>query len=103
MTVTVRNGSPRLTFDGPASWTGHRVGRQVRLRASHFDSGANDTLFSAVTRDDSTDDEYAPNAGSCDRAQAFTRAGMYTIGLKVSDDDRARGSAAPWRFVTVSA
>jgi hypothetical protein len=70
-----------------------RAGTPVALAAS-FTDAPNDTHTCSVVWDDGTDETYPPNPGrTCDRTHTFAHPGMYTIKVKVTDDDGGVGSA----------
>lgn len=91
--VTIANAAPVLSLTGPAPWQPFRAGTPVPLAATFTDAGANDTHTCTVTWDDGTTDEYAPSQGSCARSHTFAEPGMYTVKIKVTDDDGASDTA----------
>ncbi|MEU4689489.1 PKD domain-containing protein [Actinoplanes sp. NPDC023714] len=93
-TVTVGNAPPVLTLNGPDPWQLFKVGDTVTVDATFTDAGANDTHTCAIGWDDGTDDSYGASAGSCGRTHRFTRAGMFTLNVAVTDDDGASDSAS---------
>ncbi|WP_327040983.1 PKD domain-containing protein [Micromonospora ureilytica] len=90
--VTVGNAPPVLQLSGPRPWQLFRVNTPVDLAATFTDSGANDTHTCAINWDDSRSDSFGA-ADNCNRSHIFTRAGMFTIGVTVTDDDGASDSA----------
>jgi len=92
--VYLNNAPPELTLTGPAAWAVFRAGSEVRLTAPFADAGANDTHTCAVTWDDGTSESYAAAADRrCDRGHVFSTPGMYTIKVKVTDDDGGADTA----------
>ncbi|MEV4840191.1 endonuclease/exonuclease/phosphatase family protein [Nonomuraea sp. NPDC049486] len=92
--VRLRNAPLRPSITGPAPWSVHRAGTQVSLTAPFTDPGANDTHTCAIVWDDGRTDSFAATSGGCDRAHTFTDAGMYTVTVKVTDDDGGEGTAS---------
>lgn len=77
----------------PQPWQVFKVGRPVTLKAAYTDPGANDTHTCVAEWDDGSVEEWAGRQGMCTRAHTFTRAGMFTIRTKVTDDDSGSGEA----------
>lgn len=92
--VRVENAPPELTLVGPSPWQVFRVGGQVRLAASFTDPGSNDSHVCTVDWDDGTSETYAAASGNCNRAHTYTRPGMYTKKVTVTDDDGASDQAS---------
>ncbi|MEV6109911.1 PKD domain-containing protein [Streptomyces sp. NPDC051940] len=91
--VTLGNVAPTLSLGGAEAWSVHHVGDTVDLGASFTDPGANDTHTCEVTWDDGTTETYAATASGCDRGHTFDAAGMYTMKVKVTDDDGGSDTA----------
>src|SRR4029079_12443804 len=85
--VTVTNVAPTWVRTGPDPWTLYRVRTPVDVTADFTDPGDNDTHTCVVIWDDGNRDDYAPSGESCGRRHVFTRAGMFTMDVYVSDDD----------------
>ncbi|MGI5273322.1 PKD domain-containing protein [Nonomuraea sp. CA-218870] len=90
--VRIANAAPVLTLTGPRPWQVFRAGTEVPLTAGFTDTGANDSHTCEVVWDDGSTDRYAAD-GSCDRSHTFAAPGMYTIKVKVADDDGATDTA----------
>jgi hypothetical protein len=85
--VQLRNVAPTLSLAGPQAWQPFRARTAVALQTSFVDPGANDTHTCVVRWDDDSVDTFAATARTCDRSHTFTRAGMFTINVTVTDDD----------------
>lgn len=85
--VDLRNVAPTLTLAGPQPWQVFRARTAVALQASFTDPGSNDTHTCFVQWDDGSVETFAASGGSCNRTHTFTRAGMFTINMNVTDDD----------------
>jgi hypothetical protein len=71
----------------PARWSLFRVGDTVPLSVPYLDPGSNDTQTCVVDWDDSRSDTYPGTGSDCDRPHVYTAAGMYTITVRITDDD----------------
>lgn len=91
--VTLENVAPTLDLGGTEDWAVYRAGESLDLGATFTDPGANDTHTCTVTWDDGTTDEYAATEGTCGQGHTFDDAGMYTMDVKVTDDDGGSDSA----------
>lgn len=72
---------------GPEPWSVYRAGSAVALQAPFEDPGSNDTQTCRVVWDDGQVENYAARDRSCDRVHVYTRPGMFTVQLTVTDDD----------------
>jgi hypothetical protein len=90
----VANAPPQLTLQAPLAWQVFRAGTPVELSAPFTDAGRNDSHSCEVDWDDGTAEAYAAAPGACDRAHTFDRAGMYTLSVRVTDDDGAADEAS---------
>ncbi|MDF3148269.1 MULTISPECIES: DUF2599 domain-containing protein [unclassified Streptomyces] len=91
--VTVKNVAPVLKLEGPRDWDVYRVEDTVRINASFTDPGANDTHTCEVVWDDGTTSTFAAEDNTCTVTHAFGHAGMNTLKVTVTDDDRASDDA----------
>ncbi|GAA1823270.1 hypothetical protein GCM10009682_49470 [Luedemannella flava] len=85
--VTVENAPPHLTLRAPQPWQLFRVNTPVTLDAPFTDASSNDTHSCRVVWDDGSAENYGATSSTCDRSHTFTRAGMFTIDVSVTDDD----------------
>jgi hypothetical protein len=91
--VTVGNAPPVLSLTGPDPWQLFRVNTPVDVTARFSDAGGNDSHTCSITWDDGTDTSFGA-ADNCNRSHTFTRAGMFTMNVTVTDDDGASDSAS---------
>lgn len=85
--VTVYNVAPQVRLTGPDPWQLFKARTPVTVTATFTDPGANDTHTCRVDWDDTTTSHTAAAGHSCTVAHTFAHAGMYTLGLTVTDDD----------------
>jgi hypothetical protein len=90
----VTNAPPELTLEAPLAWQVYRAGTPVELSAPFTDPGRNDSHTCDVDWDDGTTEAYGAAPGACDRTHTFERAGMYTLAVRVTDDDGAADEGA---------
>jgi PKD domain-containing protein len=91
--IVLANRPPTVSLTGPAPWQVFRAGTAVTLTAAVSDAGG-DALTCAVNWDDTATSTVTPAAGTCAGNHTFAHAGMYTIRLKVSDDDGGEATAS---------
>ncbi|HEX6686452.1 MAG TPA: NucA/NucB deoxyribonuclease domain-containing protein [Candidatus Limnocylindrales bacterium] len=91
-TVTVLNAPPRITSLTPSSWSVYRVGTSVPVKAT-FTDAANDTHTCEIGWDDSSTSYFVAQNHACETTYVYTQAGMYTVEVRVTDDDGATATA----------
>ncbi|HZC27815.1 MAG TPA: PKD domain-containing protein, partial [Actinopolymorphaceae bacterium] len=93
--VRLRNVAPTLHLTGAKPWSVYRAGRSARVTATFTDPGSNDTHTCRIGWDDGgSADVSHPGNGSCGRTHTFAHAGMYSTGLRVTDDDGGSDAAS---------
>jgi hypothetical protein len=91
-TVTSTNLGPSIAISSPAPWQVASVPATVNLTAPVVDPGAHDSHTCRIDWDDGTVETFTQE-GSCSRAHTYTRPGMFTIDVTVTDDDQHSASA----------
>ncbi|MDQ8703571.1 hypothetical protein RCO28_13900 [Streptomyces sp. LHD-70] len=91
--VTLKNVAPRLKLTSPDDWDVHRVEDTVTVHAPFTDPGTNDMHTCTVRWDDGKKSTAAAENGSCDLSHVFRHAGMNTIQVEVTDDDKGSDRA----------
>jgi VCBS repeat-containing protein len=89
--VTVTNAAPVLNTLTPSTYSAE-IGTAVTVTGEYTDAGRNDTHVCVVDWDDGTAPETVAGvtvngSGSCSANRTFTTPGVYTISMKVVDDD----------------
>ncbi|GIF47117.1 deoxyribonuclease NucA/NucB [Asanoa ferruginea] len=75
----------------PTPWQVFRKGDEVTVNAAFAEPGANDTHTCVTTWDDGSSSTYTSEDLACHATHRFDRAGMFTIGTTVTDDDSGAG------------
>jgi YVTN family beta-propeller protein len=84
--LQVSNRPPVLSsVSGPTSPLA--LGTAAAVSASFTDAGTQDTHTCAFSWDDGTTTTVAASAGSCSASRTYIAAGVYTVGVTVTDDD----------------
>jgi beta-xylosidase len=92
-TVTVDNLAPVITgISAPAKPVA--VGKAVKLTAPFIDLGANDTQTCSVDWHDGNSSPGLVRGGACTADHTYTKAGIYTATVTVTDDDGGSFTAA---------
>lgn len=95
-TVTVRNVAPTVTITGPPSGTLLQVGQSATFTGTFTDPGVTDTHTALWTADGvpfaGTVTDNGGN-GTVTATRTFTTAGVYSMGLTVTDNSGGVGSA----------
>ncbi|MFG1610429.1 NucA/NucB deoxyribonuclease domain-containing protein [Actinoplanes sp. NPDC049265] len=94
-TVTLRNVAPVVNFSMPTPWQVYRVGDQVSVTAP-FTDVTNDRLMTCrvdYDQNGQTVFETQTLTRTCGSAHIFNSPGMYTIEMRVTDDDGGTGVA----------
>lgn len=86
-TVSVDNVAPRLTLTAPNPWQLFKARTSMAVTATFTDPGTNDTHTCTVDWDDNAVASAAADGRGCTLRRSFAHAGMYTLGVRVSDDD----------------
>lgn len=85
--VTVANVPPTLSITLPVTGDLFQIGTPVNLVAPFTDPGSSDIHTCAINWDDGTTDTFAASGNQCSTSHLFASAGVYTIGVTVTDDD----------------
>ncbi len=102
-TVSVNNAAPVITSTtGPSGPLA--LGSSASVTASFTDAGSLDTHTCTISWDDGTSSPgtvtESGGSGSCTGSRTYAAAGVYTVGITVSDDDAA-GAASMFEYVVV--
>ena len=102
--ITVHNAAPGIvSMSGTAAPT--PIGGGVSVTATFTDGGTSDTHTCTLSWDDSTSSTGAVTetngSGSCSGTHTYPSAGVYTIGVTVTDDDTSSASAVYQQYVVI--
>ena len=100
--VTVNNVAPDITSLSASSYL-VQVGTPITVTGAFSDPGVQDTFTASWTWDDGTTDSDPLSAGSTSASHAHTYSvpGVYTICLKVADDDAGEDTECMLDYVVV--
>ncbi|MDP9372644.1 MAG: Ig-like domain repeat protein [Chloroflexota bacterium] len=97
--LTVTNAPPVIgAVGGPAAPV--VLGGPAGVSATFTDAGAGDTHTCTFAWDDGTTSSVTGSAGSCTGTRTYTAAGVYTVGVTVTDDDSG-AATTKYEFVVV--
>lgn len=93
MELTLSNVAPDVSITAPAEGSLYPLGTAVNVQGGLSDVGKNDTHPCEMTWDDSSTSPgsvtESDGAGTCSASHTLAAAGVYTITMKVTDDDGA--------------
>jgi len=97
-TLTLGNANPNVTINSPTvGQLFSLLNGAVSVNASYSDAGANDSHTCQLELDGALDETvsyFAVSGGSCTGSILPDEAGVYTLTVRVKDDDNGEGSAS---------
>ena len=86
--VVLANADPVLSLTSPAFAAQYAMPATVNVVAPFTDTGSNDSHTCLINWDDGSPSEQFPaSGGNCNKTHVYTAPGVYTITVRVTDDD----------------
>ena len=99
-TLTVNNVAPEITsVTVPLNPT--PLGTPVQLNGGYGDAGSNDTHTASIDWGDGSSSTPSASAGAVTDSHTYGAAGIYTVCLKVTDDENASDTECAGNYVVV--